>query len=224
MGTRGFVGVVIDDVEKIVYNHMSSHPDCLGVEVLADVADLLATRPGWLREAARSLTAPVERMSPVDAVGTHPAFAEELGHAQSAGVLDLTQRDDETWYQLLRFEGLTEMLERGLYYDASEFPLEPDCEWGYLVDLAADDGAGRLELYQGHQKTRPDAGRWAHRPTAAEEGQWFTEHLIWCAQNGRDPWRTREQRYKAVKLIASWSLTALPHAEEMAAWAEKGRS
>lgn len=35
MGTRGFVGFVIDGQEKIGYNHFDSYPDGLGVDVLS---------------------------------------------------------------------------------------------------------------------------------------------------------------------------------------------
>lgn len=46
MGTRGFVGFVVDGVEKIAYNHSDSYPGGLGEDVRAWLAgvDLNATR------------------------------------------------------------------------------------------------------------------------------------------------------------------------------------
>jgi len=55
MGTRGFIGLIIDGHEKITYNHFDSYPEHLGVHVLSDLRDLLSTGLESLREKARAL-------------------------------------------------------------------------------------------------------------------------------------------------------------------------
>ena len=99
------------------------------------------------------------------------------------------------------------MLARGAAIDSHTFPLEGlHCEWGYLVDLDAE----RFEIYKGMQRELPKQGRWAGRPTRAENQLEHTLHMEWCAKHDRVPWIPETPEYKAVELIESWSLTELP--------------
>jgi len=187
MGTRGFVGFVVDGIEKISYNHSDSYPSWLGVRVLAwlhqqDIATL--------REQARALELVNE-------------FAKPAGST-------------EEWYEILHDDqgDLGAMLARGKAVDSLDFPLNSlHCEWGYLVDLDAEV----FEVYKGMQRKLPTQGRWAGRPTMAENQAEHTLHVEWCAKHNQVPWLPETPEFKAVELFESWSLSALPPAIETSA-------
>ena len=63
MGTRGFIGFVVDGVEKISYNHMDSYPEALGVEVMAWAA---STDLESAAKATRALRVVSDDVSPTD--------------------------------------------------------------------------------------------------------------------------------------------------------------
>lgn len=197
MGTRGFIGVAVDGDTKISYNHFDSYPSELGIDALNDVREL-AKDPLHLVALARAL-----RM--VDEQDCAPSGKE--------------------WYHELRDKQghLRELLEGGVMTDAKDFPLDSlFCEWGYLVNLDHPDGGATLEVYKGFQQTLPKNGRWAGRPTEEEDLENHVAHLTWCAENKREPWLPVVSEYKAVEMIASWPLDALPADEEMLALERTG--
>ena len=94
----------------------------------------------------------------------------------------------EEWYRLLyrTFGDPAATLDSGHAPHAPDWPGDSVwCEWGYLIDCDEK----RFEVYQGFQTT-PHKGRFADRPANERSG------------------------YYPVKLLASWSLDALPDDDE----------
>jgi hypothetical protein len=180
MGTRGAWGFVLDGQTKITYNHNDSYPDGLGMDVARWLVAQLRKLGGLveLREQVRRL-APV----PTDREPAPADFAR-LAEFHDPGVS--TGRD---WYSLLRHTqgNPAAMLRAGYYEPADDFPTDSlFCEYAYLVDLDADEGVGRFEVYEGFQKTPPQRGRWV-------------------GQRGIDP-DGNPSCYAAVELVGSYSL------------------
>lgn len=161
MGTRGFVGFVIDGVEKITYNHFDSYPDGLGKNVLDWIRDVY--HDGVLDEVirrARELRVVSENSEPTD------EDIEHLGIYLNMGVGE--HRERPNWYQLLReTQGdLAAVLNAGVMIDSSDFPLDSlFAEWGYLVDF--DNST--FEVYEGFQRNQHHHGRFAHRQAQRTE-------------------------------------------------------
>jgi hypothetical protein len=189
MGTRGFVGFVVDGVEKFVVTHGDSYPSGVGVGVLEWLAghqdELVFGAPGGVVDRVRALRFVSPSVDPDvdppglgrvrDALrgGPHEYFAD----ASVEEVLDFAAYDLDT------------LLRGGLAFDGNSFPLDSlYCEWGYLVDL--DTRA--FEVYRGFQTTPPTSGRFVGRPPVS------------------DP-------YFPVALVASWPLVALPDRDRLLA-------
>lgn len=182
MGTRGFVGFVIDDEEKIAYNHFDSYPGGVGAHMLSWLTKAVEDMPK-LREDVSQLTV----ISHNDPDPT-PAQIEQLREFTDMSVGGSGGTGPE-WYQVLRdTQGKPElMLRAGYIEDAREFPLDSlFCEWGYLVDL----DTGCFEVYKGFQNEPPDEGRWSGQGTINE--------------------RAGVAKYYAVNRVASWPLWELP--------------
>jgi len=152
MSTRGTWGFVLDGTEYLSYNHSDSYPSGLGVDILA-----WARQADWskVREQVAALTLVEDDAEPT---------------AEQAAATGLTPEHVSTgrdWYSLLRStQGDPQAtLDLGIMTDGHEFPLDSlFCEWAYVIDLDAET----LEVYQGFQKTLPDAGRWAGREEEAQ--------------------------------------------------------
>jgi hypothetical protein len=199
MGTRGFVGVVVDGNEKLNYQQYDSYPDGVGVRVLAGLKRMLE-HPDALLAKARALTVVPDDTKPT------PEQVKALTEFTDLGV---SEQSTDDWYCLLRgTQGDLELtLAAGFVEDNSGFPLDSlFCEWGYLADLDAQT----FEVYQGFQSTVPENGRWAGRPTVEEDKEAHAAHVVWCLDNGRDPWMPKESEYKAVERVACWPLDDLP--------------
>jgi len=151
MGTRGFVGFVIDDREAIAYNHANSYPGGVGLDVLA-----------WLNHANLDVAAKFAKNVRVVSSDTFPD-EEDIERLERYLNRYVSRRDDGqiTWYQLLRGTqgSVGEMIAAGVVEDASQFPRvdSVSCEWGYLVDFDAK----RFEVYCGMQKQPHADGRFA---------------------------------------------------------------
>lgn len=201
MGTRGAFGVIIGEQEKIGYNQMDSYPEGHGVENLQ-----------WLRDADLSRVRALAQSAVVVDNDRKPT-KEQVKALEAVTNLGVSDQSTDDWYCLTRRThghiGL--MLECGYILDSAYFPLDSlFCEWAYIVDLDRNV----FEVYKGFQKELPQKGRWAGRPTDAENQENHKQHLEWCAENGREPWLSVTPDYKAVELIASWPLDALPSDEE----------
>jgi hypothetical protein len=67
MGTRGFIGFVVDGVEKIAYNHWDSYPGGLGLDVLRWLRGEVGKMPdgmAWATEQVRALRVVDPQSSP----------------------------------------------------------------------------------------------------------------------------------------------------------------
>jgi hypothetical protein len=196
MGTRGFWGFIHNGVERITYNHFDSYPSALGEDLLA-----------WAREADwNKVREQVKNLTIVDESST-PNEDERL---KFAGTHENVSSGDD-WYSYLRGNqgDPQKTLDSGYMIDSHDFPLDSlFAEWGYIFDLDAET----LDVYRGFQKTVPSAGRWAGRPTTEEDAAAYVEHVEWCkAQDPpREPWMPQESAYKAVRMVATFPLDALP--------------
>lgn len=181
MGTRGFVGFVVDGVEKLTITAGDSYPGSGGVEILswltAHRADLTDTRPDGIPERARAL-----RLVPASFEPDDPADLDRVRDALRDG--PYADFADESVEEVLAFAAydLGTLLRGGTAVDGTDFPLDSlFCEWGYLIDL---DGR-TFDVYRGFQTSPPTAGRFTGRPPA------YAGHY-------------------PVALVASWSFDALP--------------
>lgn len=201
MGTRGAFGVIINEREKIAYNHFDSYPDGKGVEVL-----------GWLRNAIADDNLPVIRKLAEEArlvSDETPPTAKDKERLKPFTNLGVSEQSDDDWYCLLReTQGDLQLtLESGYIEDASNFPLDSlFCEWAYIIDLDNEV----LEVYKGFQRALPEKGRWAGRPTELEDAESYRNHLKWCEANNREPFRPEVSEYKAIEMIASYPFSDLP--------------
>lgn len=149
MGTRGLVGVRIDGVDKLTYNHFDSYPSGLGqeiVEYLRNVSDMEEEI-----EKARKLQLVQE--------GDKPSRKDMKKYIKYAD-LNVGSRKANDWYCLLRnLQGdLPALLNAGVMIDSAEFINDSlFCEWGYIVNF--DDMI--LEVYKGFQQKAHSNGRYA---------------------------------------------------------------
>lgn len=149
MGSRGFVGFVVDGKEAISYNHASSYPGGVGLEVLA-----------WLNRVNLDVAARFAKGVRIVTDATPPTDddIECLAPYLDRHVGGTSERP--TWYQLLHgtMGRIGEMIAAGAVLDAGDFPRkDPRCAWGYLVDF----DTWRLEVYRGYQKQSHGEGRFA---------------------------------------------------------------
>lgn len=180
MGTRGFIGFVIDGEEKIGYNHWDSYPGGLGVDVL-----------GWLRIAASEGTEHLAELArKLRVVGSNDrATPEDIERLREFADTGVSTRDLSEWYVLLhRTQGNpAAILQAGVIEDASDFPADSlMAEYGYVVDL----DVGRFEAYVGFQHDPHSDGRFASRPTEK-----YSDGI---------------PQYYPVRLAASWPISDLP--------------
>lgn len=202
MGTRGAFGVIIGEREKIGYNQFDSYPDGHGVENLRWIRDQI--EDGNLAK----LRAMAERLRVVADEKPAPEDIERLAPWTNLGV---SEQSTDDWYCLTHGShgSLAETLKCGYVEDSSTFPLDSlFCEWAYVIDF----DAGVFEVYEGHQEALPTRGRWAGRPTPEEDAENYRLHIEWRKQQDppREPWLSEVSEFKAVNLIASWPLDALP--------------
>lgn len=180
MGTRGFVGFVVDGTEKIGYNHCDSYPSGLGIDVLGWLRNALTTHGAVLIRQIKALRVVDGEAEPTD---------EEIERFKSSynGRVDGGPDRRPTWYQLLReTQGDPAAIVRaGVIEDASGFPGDSlFAEYGYVVDVDTRS----FEAYTGFQTKPHDKGRFAARP----------------------PRNAVSREYYPVALVAKWSLDDLP--------------
>jgi hypothetical protein len=205
MGTRGAYGVVIGETEKISYGQYDAYPQGKGLDNLR-----------WLREVVEEdyleQTRKLAQECRVVSDAKKPT-KKDIEHLAPFTNLGVGEQEVTDWYCLTReTQGdIGAMLGCGYINDFHAFPLDSlFCEWAYIVDFDCNV----FEVYEGFQKELPKAGRWAGRPTPEEDRQNYLDHLEWCADNKREPWQPKVSDYKAVELVGSWPLDALPSDEE----------
>lgn len=170
MGTRGFLGFVIDGQEKIAYNHSDSYPEALGVNTLTWLRNVVNVDLGTevARETARALRVVTQDQTPTD---------EDIERLKPFTNLGVGEQTTVHWYNLLReTQGdPAAILRAGYIEDAHEFPTDSlFAEWGYVVDLDAET----FEVYQGFQKERHDKGRFADRPPYPQSRGYYPVALV----------------------------------------------
>lgn len=205
MGTRGAFGVIIGEQEKIGYNQMDSYPEGKGIENLRWIRAVVEE---GLLEETRQLASDCRVVS-----DDKKPTKKDIQHLNQFTNLGVSERSTDDWYCLTRETHgyISDMLACGYIYDSHTFPLDSlFCEWAYIVDFDRNV----FEVYEGFQKELPKKGRWAGRPTPEEDRQNYLDHLEWCADNKREPWLPKVAEYKAVELVASWPLDALPSDQE----------
>lgn len=163
MSTRGFLGFVAEGCEVITYNHFSSDPGGLGLDVLA-----------WLRSANLDIAAKVAPNVRVvsDDIPPTDDDIEALAPSHNRGVDQERSRGTgrPTWYQLTRGNqgDLGAILRAGYTETVPLYPCgAPGCEYGYLVDF----DTRVFEAYEGHQREPHHNGRFAGR-RAADASLW----------------------------------------------------
>jgi len=156
MGTRGFVGFVVDGQEKIAYNHFDSYPDGLGRDVIE-----------WIQSDFDNQTA--DKVRALRAVDEDvPPTPEEIERLKKYADTRVSTRSLTEWYVLLRQTqgSIGAILDAGYYEDAGDFPLDSlYAEWGYLINLDDDT----LEIYRGFVE-EPPVGRFADRSGVSGNG------------------------------------------------------
>lgn len=161
MGTRGFWGFVLDDEEKLAYNHWDSYPAGLGATVLDFCQDLV------IKDQAEFVRGKVRDLQLITSETPTPEDVQRL-----APYSDFTvgARSETDWYCLLRrAQGQPWLtLDAGYMEDAGEFPLDSlFAEWGYIVNL----DARVLEVYCGFQTSKHQLGRFATREGKVKRGE-----------------------------------------------------
>lgn len=151
MASRGFVGFVADQTEKIAYNHYDSAPDGVGLIVL-----------GWLRTASKAPDVLRERVVALQVVTSGRPNKDDI-ERYGKYADPYVSSHVITWVELLwKTQGDPEaMLRAGVIDDASSYPVAySECEWGYIVDLDTQV----FEVYRGRQVAPHNRGRFATRP------------------------------------------------------------
>ncbi len=186
MGTGGFVGFVVDEVEKIFFNHKDSYPSWLGVEVLDWLTRhqdaLLHPVPGGVPDQVRALrlVADETELTPTEIERIRGLLCDRADNAAHRAWLEKVSEEEVV--EMASYD-LDALLDAGMLLDGSDCPMDSlIAEWGYLTDL----DASTFEVYRGLQQAPHAAGRFALRTPAREQ-------------------------YHPVSLVACWPLADLPN-------------
>lgn len=193
MSTRGFIGLVVDGEEKIIYNHFDSYPDGLGMEMLTWLRDVLEVEKWDLKKV--DWRGRVRNLKMVD-INSTPTEDQILELAPWSDV-SVSNQSLKDWYCLLRkTQGdLGATLAAGYAIDSSGFPLDSlFAEWGYVIDIDTET----FEVYEGFQKKPHHRGRFAHRAPVDVERRAASGVIA----------------YYPVALRAAWSFNAVPTGDE----------
>jgi len=157
MGTRGLMGVRVDGVDKLTYNHWDSYPSALGEDILEYLKTVDIDEEA---EKARSL-----RLVQED---DRPTTVDIEKYKQYCN-LKVGEKSAKTWYCLLReLQGkLHQTMLAGVMIDSHEFINDSlFCEWAYVVNF--DERV--LEVYKGFQREPHAKGRYASAVCSPEQG------------------------------------------------------
>ena len=234
MGTRGFIGWKLDGEIVIAYQQFDSYPDYVGVRflgavrteqqrILTEYADAQAEsgQPATQDKAELAkivrerFAARLRSVRRVSEDGPEPTDEdrEKYAHLANGQV-----NNGEGWYSLLRnLQGeLSAVLDAQVILEHDpNWPRESlFCEWGYLLNLDADGGLGRIEVYRGFQTASPKAGEWAGEPAPLEKTfEWVG---AWPYQK-RVATGTRPSEYFPVDCLGWFSFIDPPTEDEFLA-------
>jgi hypothetical protein len=148
------MGVRIDGIDKITYNHADSYPAGLGKDmVLALETCLLDYKLDGLKKLARDIRVVVPNSTPSpEDIEHYRVYFEKVGTGQPT-----------EWYALLRaLQGnLRGTLEAGIMIDGQDTLRNSlYCEWAYIVNLDTE----KFEVYRGFQRNPHKSGRFYALP------------------------------------------------------------
>ena len=138
MSTRGLMGVRVNGVEKLSYNHSDSYPEGLGIEVVYDVKRMVGDLASWRRLAEDLILIS----------GDDKPSSDDIAKFMSFGDFSVGTRSPDDWYCLLRaFQGnIHDTLKMGRMIDSREFFLDSlFCEWAYIIDFDVET----FQVYRG---------------------------------------------------------------------------
>jgi hypothetical protein len=159
MGTRGLMGVRIDGIDKLTYNHWDSYPSGLGTSIVNDIR-LLLKDPGDVGMAQLAHDIKV-----VDPEST--PTPEEKSKFKQFLELSVSNKSDNDWYCLLyALQGyFAKTLKAGIMIDAHDFVNDSlFCKWMYVANLDSKV----FEVYQGFQRKPHSKGRYSTQQNSGE--------------------------------------------------------
>lgn len=165
MGTRGFIGVLIDGETKGSYNHFDSYPSGLGVDIVVEILNRDPTVD--YRQLARQQVGVSNDVPPTE---------EQKVLLRPYADLNVSEKSEDDWYCLTRnLQGqLLVPLTLGVYV-RSEFYLDSLwCEYAYIWNL--DDNT--LEVYQGGQYKPHTLGRYGTAVQTLADGENYPVALV----------------------------------------------
>jgi hypothetical protein len=151
MGTRGALGFIKNGITKVTYNHGDSYPSWLG----KNTCKFVAKHRHDLDRIAERIVLVSENVPPTE---------EQLVHCKNFKITDTFvggPSDHITWYQALRgSQGDLRYYANNLDYMKDDINFLNDslsCEYAYIINLDTN----KLEFYEGFNKDRKAAGRYA---------------------------------------------------------------
>lgn len=154
MGTRGSVGVIYQEKEKLGYNHFDSYPDVLGADTLEFIAKV-NKEDGWDKFK--------ENVSKLKNIEEKVITDEKLmkKYEKYANLSVSEQKLSDPYCLFRKIQGVDWI---GEVYsgDLEHYPLNNRfikdslfCEYAYIINL----DTMKLEFYEGYQKTSQKGNR-----------------------------------------------------------------
>ena len=141
MSTRGAIGFHLKNKDYLTYNHSDSYPGGVGIDVLNEVCSIKNWNP--VKTFVSHLTLVDENEKPSQ---------KELNFYADYASTDISIRNRETWYSLLRecqgilmhymTGNIQHMIDSNNFIKDSLF-----CEWAYIINLDSME----LEIWKGFQ-------------------------------------------------------------------------
>jgi len=168
MGTRGTFGVVVEEKEKISYNHWDSYPEGLGLSVLAAARRIASDYDNYRVQAAKLRLVGEDKTPTERQIKQLERFSDTM----------VSSGKKTEWYVLLRnLQGdLLGTLDVGYMIDGRAFTTDGlFCEWGWIVNF--DEKT--LECYRGFVKDGEIEGRFKDDIPSRERGDPYQPiHLL----------------------------------------------
>lgn len=160
MGTRGSIGIILEEKYTGIYNHFDSYPESLGEQVVAFVKETNKTKTGWdkLKSNMQKVEVIQHGQEPTD---------EQIEKYKEYSDLSVSNQSYKDWYCLLRkiqgVETLREIMKGKLFHISPANDFIKDslfCEYAYIINL--DDMT--IEFYVGYQHEPQEGNRFGIEP------------------------------------------------------------